>query len=1049
MLVSTLTIPLTSVDAGSPTTGRSSSIDTDQDGFLDTQDACPTSLQNWTKTNPLPTSLDWDVSDNFEFLIDSKDQQHIAYFDRSNDSLHYLLINGTNISSILLDSGNQSGNFLSMVLDSNEHPKILYSQQSSTSYMTLNLAEWNGTNWKITDSAAVGALSMSDYGYYAKISLNSNDDIFISYLTGITSNSNSAAGYLLVLSQLNGSDVWVENYSRGVFNVISDGKYTLSITTDNLGSPIVYLSGDIYANESGVWDYLTVLSKPTGVVGPYPNNLSRSEIQVDASGYIHLIAQTHLGSPNNQDNSVTYAVLSNLDFTNSTFNITTEFDSYFDYSTKHHFGGGSLILDSNGVSHTSFGADLGASSGPHYVTAGVYNTTVSEYAPGRSIIQLDSNDRPYIAFNKGGWFENSSWKEGHIASRTGGPTYLHSDNDGCDDVEDSHPNDSTQWIDYDGDGYGDNLSGNNPDLYPNDSTQWNDTDGDGYGDNLTGNNPDEFPNDSTQWNDTDGDGYGDNLTGNNPDLYPNDSTQWNDTDGDGYGDNLTGNNPDEFPNDSTQWNDTDGDGYGDNLTGNYPDLYPNDSTQWNDTDGDGYGDNLTGNNPDEFPNDSTQWNDTDGDGYGDNLTGNYPDLYPNDSTQWNDTDGDGYGDNLNGINGDKFPLDSTEWLDFDSDGLGDNSDADDDNDGYNDSIDVWPFDNCTWFDRDLDGKPNVILQGCTTSLVEDGDDDGDTKLDQDDFCPFGEIDWLSGTVTDHDADGCRDDGEDVDDDNDGLNDTIDLCPRGYVGWVSNPSADADSDGCHDSIEDNDDDNDGVSEPGDQCPNTPIGVSVDAQGCPLDSDGDGVADYLDNCSNTPSGVIVDSSGCPIDSDGDGTPDYQDGFPNDANETADSDGDGVGDNSDSFPNDANETADSDGDGVGDNSDECQSSDPLDEVENDGCVLQAATSETSSLVNPTSIGVSIGIILLVLLVVVLIRRTGDGVEEQILFEEGAPSSMNTPLETNHSPRTTVLDISPPQSEIGVLGDDGYYWLEWPSASDSWYYREPSEQTWNYFEK
>ena len=39
--------------------------------------------------------------------------------------------------------------------------------------------------------------------------------------------------------------------------------------------------------------------------------------------------------------------------------------------------------------------------------------------------------------------------------------------------------------------------------------------------------------------DTDGDGYGDNQSGVNPDVLPLDSTQWEDSDGDGYGDNQS------------------------------------------------------------------------------------------------------------------------------------------------------------------------------------------------------------------------------------------------------------------------------------------------------------------------------------------------------------------------------------------------------------------------------------------------------------------------------------------------------------------------------
>lgn len=57
------------------------------------------------------------------------------------------------------------------------------------------------------------------------------------------------------------------------------------------------------------------------------------------------------------------------------------------------------------------------------------------------------------------------------------------------------------------------------------------------------------------------------------------------------------------------------------------------------------------------------------------------------------------------------------------------------------------------------------------------------------------------------------------------------------------------------------DRDGVPDSADKCPNTPVGVKVDATGCPLDSDGDGVADYKDQCPGTPAGVKVNQLGCP--------------------------------------------------------------------------------------------------------------------------------------------------------------------------------------------
>ncbi len=77
--------------------------------------------------------------------------------------------------------------------------------------------------------------------------------------------------------------------------------------------------------------------------------------------------------------------------------------------------------------------------------------------------------------------------------------------------------------------------------------------------------------------------------------------------------------------------------------------------------------------------------------------------------------------------------------------------------------------------------------------------------------------------------------------------------------------------------DHDSDGDGVPDSADRCPDTPKGVAVDANGCPVDSDGDGVADYQDKCPNTPAGTTVDANGCALDSDGDGVPNYRDDCP----------------------------------------------------------------------------------------------------------------------------------------------------------------------------
>ena len=319
---------------------------------------------------------------------------------------------------------------------------------------------------------------------------------------------------------------------------------------------------------------------------------------------------------------------------------------------------------------------------------------------------------------------------------------LDSDGDGWSDDGDDLPQNPTQWIDRDGDGYGENSSegATEIDLFPSDGSQWNDTDNDGHGDNPYGTQGDWFPDDPTRWQDSDRDSSADE-----DDAFPNDVTQQVDSDGDGYGDNIDGNRGDVFPDDPLEWKDSDGDGLGDNA-----DMFPYDPTQTEDRDGDGMGDNPMGIGADKFPDDPTQWGDIDGDGYGDNPLGNNPDVFITDATQWFDEDGDGYGDNPTGRLYDQFPQNPTQWEDADEDGLGDNqsgTDADPflndfDNDGYNDSIDILPklaspgdldADGCL---DEVDAFPSdsqecIDTDGDGVGNNADSDDDGDGWTDAD------------------------------------------------------------------------------------------------------------------------------------------------------------------------------------------------------------------------------------------------------------------------------------------------------------------------------
>ena len=327
------------------------------------------------------------------------------------------------------------------------------------------------------------------------------------------------------------------------------------------------------------------------------------------------------------------------------------------------------------------------------------------------------------------------------------------DLDGYPDVNDQFPFDNSQHRDSDSDGFGDNVNGTNGDscsaeygrsLFGGIFGCW-DSDNDGWADSI-----DQFSDDSSQWNDSDGDGFGDNLFGRNGDFCPNESGTslinylgcldsdsdgyadviddfpqnnliWSDEDGDGVDDDS-----DTFPFDIGQWADRDGDGYGDNpYGGSTSDAFPDEATQWSDIDGDGYGDNPNGFNGDAFIADPTQWSDADGDGFGDNPSGRLADAFTDDSTQWEDQDEDGFGDNQSGNNPDPY------LFDFDNDGYNDSIDpfpkfaspGDKDNDGVLDGEDLFPDDFREWADNDGDGEGDNA----------DTDDDNDGWSDQDEL----------------------------------------------------------------------------------------------------------------------------------------------------------------------------------------------------------------------------------------------------------------------------------------------------------------------------
>lgn len=284
--------------------------------------------------------------------------------------------------------------------------------------------------------------------------------------------------------------------------------------------------------------------------------------------------------------------------------------------------------------------------------------------------------------------------------------------------------------------------------------------------------------------DDDNDGFNDTE-----DAFPNNQAEWKDGDGDGIGDNTDNDDDgdgrsdwfDVFPDNPEEWSDFDGDTFGDNAD---PDDDndglcddPKDSYEGSppDLDDDGLSDCIALPNGDAFPLDEYNWYDTDGDSIGDqNDTDDDNDGYNDtvdafslDPSEWNDTDGDNIGDNR-----DLFPNDSTEWQDSDSDGIGDNTDECPYEAGINPSMDNM---------IELIALPGNEL-GCPVKVLP-GDDIGIIETDSGD----GPEIPSSETAVDTDGDGISD-YYDVDDDNDGILDIVDgdLGADGFGVWSKDP-----------------------------------------------------------------------------------------------------------------------------------------------------------------------------------------------------------------------------------------------------------------------
>jgi hypothetical protein len=301
---------------------------------------------------------------------------------------------------------------------------------------------------------------------------------------------------------------------------------------------------------------------------------------------------------------------------------------------------------------------------------------------------------------------------------------------------DMFPLNKNEWLDYDGDGQGnngdldrdgDNISNEYERLVGTNDLDAKDVpvdqDGDRIPDRLDDNRDgdeflntdDAFPDNKLEWADMDSDGRGDNS-----DL---------DVDGDrisnkfeiqlGFNHLDATSTPPDMDGDTTP-DALDDDKDGDDVT-NLSDKFPMDATEWIDMDADGTGDN------------------SDLDRDGDRISNHYELTLlfdPSDASSTPvDSDADGIpdaldkdrdGDNVDDV-ADLFPDNIKEWADLDKDGTGDNGDKDRDGDGYNNRYEVIEKTNPSDFFSFPDHVKPIVEKASwqnSTSLVGMAFDDG-------------------------------------------------------------------------------------------------------------------------------------------------------------------------------------------------------------------------------------------------------------------------------------------------------------------------------------
>ena len=409
-------------------------------------------------------------------VLDSSDHVHICYFDDTNSNLNYAYFDGENWNISIVSNMSDMGNSISLGISSDDNLHLVFYHQIDYTQPNIKYAVYDGESWDIS-----GISGGTTSGQTISLVVDSNDNVHITF-TG----SGLSYGFF------NGTDWQFSSAApRGYLNTIAvadNGKIYISHSS---GSSWYGHSVDIAMFDGHNW---TTLPAP-----PYNDDQSRpSAISTDSNGYVHIAYYTGCGDYGPYGCDVRYASYNGSDWQ------SYELETWVRENGRSSPSELSMVIDSEDYVHLSY-----------------KNMMDEELMYANTIVDFDMDDVRDKFDDCLGVLGTSQHDRAGCPDADGDGYSDPTDSWGIVDGADAFVDEPTQWVDLDGDGYGDNPEGVNADMFPQNPDWRLDLDRDGIEDSFD--------------DDVDGDGVSNDL-----DAWPQDFTRGLDTDGDGLADFVQG-----------------------------------------------------------------------------------------------------------------------------------------------------------------------------------------------------------------------------------------------------------------------------------------------------------------------------------------------------------------------------------------------------------------------------------------------------------------------------------------------------------------------------